>query len=322
MCKEGNLNTLYTTQISDHWQQGTFSSFEGVDLVDIHYCSFVFPQHSRSIIIVPGRSEGYLKYKELTYDLHLAGYNVFIIDHRGQGLSGRMLEDKLKGYVQHFDDYVLDLHYFIENIVQPKIEHSPYLLAHSMGGAISTRFLQSHENSIKAAVLASPMIEINSGAMPKWFVSILMKIALKFFKHESYFFGQSGKHSFKYKDNRLTHSNVRYKIFAQLYEQTPTLKLGGATIQWLKSAIDVGQDIIRDVKKLNTPTMVLQACGDKVVDNNAQNRFCELLNSVNKSSCPGGKPFRIETAKHELFFESDEYRDKALTQAVNWFEQH
>jgi alpha-beta hydrolase superfamily lysophospholipase len=46
------------------------------------------------------------------------------------------------------------------------------------------------------------------------------------------------------------------------------------------------------------------------------------LHQVNKQSCPNGKPIIIKNAKHELFLESDTFREPALQQALNWFNQH
>jgi pimeloyl-ACP methyl ester carboxylesterase len=47
------------------------------------------------------------------------GFDVLIIDHRGQGLSGRMLSDTHRGHVDNFSDYVDDLAAFWQQEVQP-----------------------------------------------------------------------------------------------------------------------------------------------------------------------------------------------------------
>lgn len=71
------------------------------------------------IVICPGRIESYVKYAELAYDLVHTGFDVLIIDHRGQGLSGRMLSDTHRGHVDNFSDYVDDLYVFRQQEVQP-----------------------------------------------------------------------------------------------------------------------------------------------------------------------------------------------------------
>ncbi len=67
-------------------------------------------QHNdRLVLICPGRIESYVKYAEVAYDLFHCGFDVMIIDHRGQGRSGRLLSDTHRGHVVNFSDYVDDL---------------------------------------------------------------------------------------------------------------------------------------------------------------------------------------------------------------------
>ena len=109
--------------LTDFWRQRDEAEFTGVD-------------------DIPVRIESYVKYAELAYDLFHLGFDVLIIDHRGQGRSGRLLGDPHLGHVNRFNDYVDDLAAFWQQEVQPGPWRKRYILAHSMGGAISTLFLQ------------------------------------------------------------------------------------------------------------------------------------------------------------------------------------
>ena len=64
-----------------------------------------------SIIFCPGRTEFIEKYFESIEDLLARGFHVLIMDPRGQGLSDRLLDDRLKSYVENFQDYADDLSY-------------------------------------------------------------------------------------------------------------------------------------------------------------------------------------------------------------------
>ena len=56
--------------------------------VELAYRCIEHPTPLGFVVISSGRTESLLKYDETVYDLHSAGYSVFIHDHRGQGLSG------------------------------------------------------------------------------------------------------------------------------------------------------------------------------------------------------------------------------------------
>ncbi|HEV8689846.1 MAG TPA: alpha/beta fold hydrolase, partial [Ideonella sp.] len=119
-------------------------------------------------MISNGRTETYLKYKELAFDLARARYSVYIHDHRGQGMSPRLFTDADahdKGHVERFDDYVEDLHAFVGQVVRPEQPGRLFLLAHSMGGGIAARYLQKYPDTFTAAALSSPMLEPNAKIM-------------------------------------------------------------------------------------------------------------------------------------------------------------
>jgi len=320
---ESGLMERYQTEIKSFWQTGHFSSFSGIDGVEIHFAQFTSQTRDKCLLLVPGRSEGYLKYQELAFDLTNLGFNLFIIDHRGQGLSERMLTDSHKGFVEHFDHYSDDLNVFVENIVQPQCGENIYLLAHSMGGAISIRYLQRYITPIKAAVLSSPMIAINRGGLPLWLAESVITLGnstSNLISDESwYFFGQGQYENKAFNDNPLMQSEIRYQLFTELYEKHPKLQLGGVTFRWLKEALRVRDDLFIDIDKLTTPTLVIQAGDDSVVDNLAQNHFCQQLHQRYHYSCPTGKPLVIKNAKHEIFFEQDKYRLQGLEHALDWF---
>lgn len=328
---EEQLSTRYASEISEFWQQGTFSHFNGVNNSRINYASFEHAKNSKCLVISSGRSEGYLKYKELSFDLFNLGFNVFLIDHRGQGISERLLKNTQKGYVDNFQYYVDDLATFIEIVVNPQCSVSgynqkPYLLAHSMGSAIAARYLQDYPKTIQAAVFSSPMLGFNSGGIPeviaKLLVSMMTKLNQWFGDTPWYFFGQQDYVSSDFDNNPLMHSALRFQQFSQLYHSTPAIQLGGVTVKWLSESIKALKTIFANIDKIITPTLVIQAGDDKIVSNQAQDDFCQQLHQLHSQSCPNGQPVVVKGGYHELFFESDRYRQQALTAAMQWFEKH
>lgn len=326
--QEYELSNRYNKEIAQFWQLGEFHAFTGINNTRINYAAFRQQEHSRSLIISPGRCESYLKYKELIYDLYQNGYDIYIIDHRGQGKSARLLANKDKGYVESFDYYADDLYTFIKTVVNARVhnnENKPYLLAHSMGGAIAIRMFQRHNNVIKAAVLSSPLIAIHSSIVPVWLaqtVIIFSKILNQLLSKEPwYFLGQGNYQEKKFKDNALTQSKIRYQQCSDLYHKHPEIQLGGVTTHWLDEVIKTEQNIFNELKQVNLPITVIQAGADSVVDNKAQLNFCRKLHAINEHSCPNGKPFIVKDARHELFFEQDKYRNKAIRYTLDWFDE-
>lgn len=325
---EAQLPSRLNNEISQFWQQGHFSTFNGVKNVRINYAAFLNPQenNAKCIVISSGRTEGYLKYKELSFDLYNQGYSIFLLDHRGQGISQRLLENPHKGYVEDFQFYVDDLAYFIDNIVAKQCKTKPYLLAHSMGGAIAARYLQDFPTKIEAAVLSSPMLGFNSGGIPEFIAEPLIKTSAQlnqwFDDTPWYFLGQKDFSQDDFKDNWLMHSQERYQEFSQLYQNTAEIQLGGITIHWLITSLTALEKLFANIDKITTPTIVLQAGDEKIVNNQSQDDFCAELHRQQPQSCPGGKAVTIDNAYHELFFESDEYRTPALNAVLEWFAKH
>lgn len=318
---------MISDQNHSFWDSALFDHFKGVDMITVEFVYFKQPnKDGDNIIIVPGRGESYQKYQHIAFYFFNQGYNIFIIDHRGQGYSQRLLNNKHKGYVKKFQDYVDDLALFVSNIVMKNNHKTPYLLAHSMGGAIATRYMQDYPYAIKAAVLSCPMLGFNTGILPKFIAKRLVGSLLTLNNWLGatpwYFLGQ---HNYKVKcfsKNMLTHSVSRYQKFVTLYTSNKRIQLGGVTNHWLVESIKAQQTIFAHLDKLKTPITVFNASADKIVCQKAQQKFCQTLHSIAPTSYPVKNPVTFNGAYHELFFEIDEYRDKAIKHSLDWFQQH
>ena len=315
--------------IADFWKTVNHASFETEDSITIAYATNLKRPEKPFIVIVPGRSESYLKYQELAFDLDNLGYDSVIIDHRGQGLSARLTPNRLQGYIKKFDHYAQDLNQLLSVVLPeqyPQHNKQAYMLAHSMGGAIALRYLQLYPHNIKALTLSSPMIAISSGGTPKWLAKSLIKTGSTLNRWLSdnpwYFLGQNDINKSTFEENYLMHSAPRFERFQALYQAQPELKLGGVTFTWLEQAIINSDNLFKDINKLSLPIQMLQAGNELIVDNDAQLSFCQQLYKANKSACPEGKPVVIDGAYHELYFEVDQYRDIAIDKTIAWFELH
>ncbi|MBC3767628.1 alpha/beta fold hydrolase [Neptunicella marina] len=315
LTSETDLSTDYKQKVlpffADRVVQGTFS---GVNNNEIAYAYVIHPDEIGSIVISSGRIESLIKYKELLFDLYQNGYSVFIWDHRGQGLSGRMLPQKQRGYVENFDNFVADMQQFYQTIVKPNSPHKPKLLCHSMGGAIGALYLLKHPDDFSSVVFSSPMFGIKS-PIPDWAALPIINAGLglnaTFSNKAWYFIGQTDYIAVPFAMNTITHSKLRYQIFRDEYEQKPQAKLGGVTLRWLKSAFIAMEHIANSADKIELPVLVMQSGGDMVVENKAQDEVCNKL--------PNCSVQKIDGAKHELLMEQDQYRTPALNHVLTFF---
>ena len=319
--RERSFAAFTAGPLTRFWQQRYEGHFPGVNNIPVRFVRFCSPEHKRVIVICPGRIESYVKYTEVAYDLFNSGFDVVIIDHRGQGRSGRMLDDSHRGHVVQFDDYIADL----ASLWEREIAHGPwqsrYILAHSMGGAIATLFMQRYQPQCNAVVLCAPMFGIIT-RLPDWMVRSILEWAEGHqFIREGYAIGTGRWRPLPFSINVLTHSRMRYNRNLRFYADDPQLRVGGPTYHWVREGILAGENILANAGASAVPLLLIQAEEERVVDNRMHDRFCELRAAAGHP-CEGDQPLVIKGAYHEILFEKDAMRSAALNAIVGFFDRH
>lgn len=320
---EATLTSHWQTHLLPFWRQMQHEQFIGVAGVAIHYSYYLTPGATTAWVISSGRIETAIKYAELMYEMVQAGYSVFILDHRGQGRSGRLLADAQLGHVSDFGDYQQDLATFLRDVVRPAGHTKHLLLAHSMGAAISSALLtlprwQDWQHFFQAAILCSPMFGIYSGAVPKALAEAVALLYCRFAhwrwpQQSRYFPSQLAYRDKPFAHNELTGSAARYQALRNCYQTEPQLQLGGVTSHWLQQAIFTMRELPLAASNCQTPILLLQAAADKVVANQAQQHwFASLPDTLLKQR------LMLPAAKHEIMMEQDHIR-KAAIAAINQF---
>lgn len=319
-----NYTAAYQQQIQPFWQTVTPQQLKLSDGNILHYVVITPTVVTATIVVVNGRTESYLKYQELAYQLTQQGYQVLMFDHRGQGLSSRLTDNPHKGHVDDFQHYIDDMHQLVSRVVLADKEQVDkklplYLLGHSMGGAISTLYLQQHPDVFQKAALSAPMHGINGKlAYDEWDACRLAS-TVTLFSTEGYAgFADKPYVAGSFDGNELTGSKQRYQWMQTLYQDNPQLQLGGATWGWLDQACAVLPQMQQQAKTIKIPVLVMQAELDTIVSAHAQQEFCTLLAENSNSGCVGGLQV-IKGAKHELLFEQDEIRQQVLDKVLAHF---
>lgn len=317
-----NLEQQYQNNILPFWQERVKSGlFYRPWDVAIAYAYCITPHAKATIVISPGRTESYLKYQELFYDLCQNGYSVFAIDHRGQGFSDRLMNNDQKGYVDEFQEYVDDFAQFINEEVKPKTNNPLFLVGHSMGATIATLYLEQYPDTFVASAMSAPLYGFNPGLLPIFIAKPLCKIFIGFKKlirkPLDYFIGQRDFRFIPFKDNKLTHCQPRYKQFNKLYAQHSELRLGGITSHWLDTSLSAIKGLFKNIDEIETPVLIIQSFDDEVVNLADQTRFYKRLAA--KKLC---EKIELHGAKHEVFFETDLMRTTAITDMLKFFDRH
>ena len=286
---------------------GTLVNQQGLKL---KYFFHKNPNNHKSLLIVPGRTEPAYKYAELIYDLKDSGFDIFIMDLQGQGESSRILADSQKGHVINFYNYVADMEEFIKKVVVSKATKPLYLIAHSMGGAISTLYMNRNPNVIKKAVLVAPMFEMNTHPYSEAVARIYSKFLISVGKGNHYAPGYgpfvASEHSFE--TNVLTRSKVRFEQSKNIFISFPKLTVSGPTAKWVNESLKTTRKI--DRIHLETPVLILQAGQDRIVNPGRQESFCR------KGGC---ELINFHDANHEILMEKDSIRNEALKEIESFF---
>ncbi len=303
----------YIKKIESFYEFGKVGSFMGKADINIYFKIFKQPKKEKAAILISsGRTEAAIKYKELIFDLFNNGYSVYIHDHRGQGLSGRMTEDPDMGYVDDFQYYVDDMKFFYDHYLKPDNHKKVFLLAHSMGGAIGLTYLEQYPNDFNAAAFSSPMLGLKS--------PICGTVKLLVGKEPKYAMGETKYNDNKvaFEENNLTNSKIRYARMIEAFDIEPKAKLGGATYQWINRSCNQFDYLFDNIEKIQTPIILFSAQNDEIIDVRAHQKFVDKAKSLNKE----GRAYVVENAKHELLIEKDEIRIETINELLNFYSKY
>ena len=306
---ESDFRPVYEAQVQPHFDSFKAGHFQNRQGLRVAFKYKINPQATRSIVVLPGRTESVIKYAELLFDLSSSKTNLFIIDHQGQGLSQRSLKDSQKGYVRDFSFYVDDLEQYMDQVVVPHSKNLDlFLVAHSMGGAIAAHYLARHPQQFTKAVLSAPMMKLNTDPYPEFAARLLSSTLALAGKGANY---APGKGPYKpdedtFENNTATHSRARFELSRSQLIKFPKQTTAGPTVRWVEQSLKATRRIHLLAPSIHTPILMFQAEKDTYVVNDRQTSFCTL-----SASC---KLLRFPGAYHEILHEKDVIRQKALEQ--------
>ena len=330
-----DVETKLKPWLANFVTDGRFTSFDGTK---IHYYRALNPQAKAVIVMVHGFCEFFGKFHEPAYDLWENGYSVYFIDQRGHGASGRSVEELDHVDVADFSEYVEDLRTFMDKVVLPQTQGlftraavaggggmmsarggnklPIFLYAHSMGGCVSTLFLERYPQYFQAAVLSSPMLKMTFGSIPMWQVKALMTTSRLLRWNEKTMPGQNDfdpdKPDFE-GSGSLSKARYDYQWFLRVDPASNGLfTMNGGTYRWGRAAWKATQDLLKDIEKIRIPVLVCQAGKDAFVDNEGQNHFVK--------TAPNAKLLRFPEAKHEIYASGGQIQEQYFKALLKFYQ--
>lgn len=269
-------------------------------------------------VFLQGRTEFIEKNLE-TYGILLRhGFDVWTLDWRGQGLSGREADHRHKGHFRDYGLYLDDLHRFVREVVRlPETRGQRVLLGHSMGAHIGLRYLHDHQDAFERAAFSAAMVDLRLPARPaiEWLTRVRCQLG-----GETSWVLLRGDYSpicpdpasatiddYKarfYRFRALTSDAGRARQMDLLRHRTPELALGRPTTGWLQATF-TSIAILNAPgypEAIATPVLMVGAGRDIVVSTPAQRRLAERM--------PRGRFEEVPGAAHELLMECDDVRHR------------
>jgi lysophospholipase len=297
-------------------RQGFFAAADGAKL---RFAAWRTAAAARgTVVFLQGRTEFIEKNLE-TYGILLAhGFDVWTLDWRGQGLSGREADHPHKGHFLDYGLYLDDLHRFLGTIVRlPEARGERVLLGHSMGAHIGLRYLHDHPDAFARAAFSAAMVDLRLPARTalEWLTRMRCRLG-----GETSWVLLRGDYSpicpdpanatiddYKaraYRFRALTSDAGRARAMDLLRHQTPELALGRPTTGWLQATF-TSIAILNAPgypEAITTPVLLVGAGRDVIVSTPAQERLAARM--------PNGRFAEVPGAAHELLLECDDRRHR------------
>jgi len=257
----------------------------------------------RWCLLLNGRTEFIEKYYEMVGELMARGFGVVTWDWRGQGLSGRMLNNAEKGHIDRFETYLDDADEIMAALAAEVGDEPLTVVAHSMGGHLALRLAERWGGRVDTLSLSAPM----TGVYLPFVKGLIRRYAGLFDRiglGSTYVAGRGDLDDtmFEFDNNLVTRDPVRFARDVSFVRQEAGLRLGAPTTGWLDAAFDSIEHVMAPsfAQRLKAPVLLASARADQIVDPNSHDEFMAHVTR--------GQLLKIGDAQHEILRERDPIR--------------
>lgn len=308
-----DMKNIVEPYMNAHKTTGYFKGYDGKEL---YYEQYRAEDEKGHIVVIHGFTDATYKFREVMYYFLKNGYSVSAFDHRGHGYSYRSIENMSMITIDSFDEYTKDLKLFIDNIVRPALQEDEKLFAyaHSMGGSITALLLEEDSTVFDAAVLTSPMMEIEFAGLPNNMATLMTKVAILLGMEDEYTIG-SGDYEERYDfENSSYTSEARYNYVLHYEAADEKYRMSAGSYKWLTAAIEATEKVVENAESYTTDTLLFQAEKDTTVGPNGQNAFAAKASNV--------QMILVEDSKHNILFTDNETFIPYMNTILEFYEEH
>ncbi len=287
------LNDTVLPSLREHQEDITVSGKDGVPL----FCSlFRAEQPVSTVLVLHGFTENAFKYSELIWSLLMNRFDVIAYDQRGHGRSWRKagISDTSVTHVDRFEDYVEDLK-IVCNTFRNSFPKPWMVFSHSMGGAVTSLYLEKYPETFSAAALCAPMIAPQTMGAPAFLTEALTAAACLFGRgdcHPFFMKPYSGPEDF---ETSCATDPARFAWYDAVKASRGEFRNSVPTYRWSLEAIRVTGKILRSgaPESISCPVLLSTAELDGSVLPGPQEKFI--------SRVPKGRHLFVKGARHEIF---------------------
>ena len=273
----------------------------GDDLVQRYGVSAPHGAPRGQVLILPAYGESAEAWFETARDLNDRDYVVWILERQGQGGSERATPWRDLGHATSFAPDVTATRAMVKAVIRPKGQEPFAILGAGDGGLVALRALEEGLQA-DAAILSSPNFDV---ADPPRAKGELIRVArwarglkLGFVRYPGQAgWNREGPDGFA---ARLTHDRARGAVQPAWQLANPDLRMGAPSLAWYAAFYDAVDATGRDLERVQTPVVMLDAGQDVKTLPQPQSAVCAAL--------PRCVETRYPAARHALHLETDSVR--------------
>ena len=243
------------------------------------------------VVLAHGASEHGSRYAWVGGRLAERGFALYAGDHRGHGRS-----DGSRALIDRMDNAVADLDRVVDVAVERHGGQAPFMLGHSMGGAVALSYALAHQDRLRGLILSAPLAVLEAASpLTRLAGRVLSAVVPKLGVYEI--------------DSTAV---SRDPAVVRDYDADPLNyhgRLPARTVAELSAAIDSFPDRLGD---LTLPLLTMHGTDDRLVPPRASELVIERGGSADKSI------IRYDGLYHELLNEPE--RERVLDDIVGWME--